>query len=221
VGTLIALREPVGESYGRLARAFGVAVPAGRLEEAFRRIFAGAPPMAFPGRSPEEAAREERVWWRDRVRETFRAADQMQRFDDFDGFFERLWSHFADSTAWRVLPGAVAVLDQLAAQDHPLAMVSNFDLRLPRLLDALSLAERFNVILLPGHCGFAKPDPRIFHEACARLRRAPERCTYVGDHPEDDVAGAIAAGLQAIDVGTLATLQELVPRIERDEGGSA
>ena len=48
VGTLIELREPVGETYARMARPFGVALPAWRVDDAFRRILKRAPPLVFP-----------------------------------------------------------------------------------------------------------------------------------------------------------------------------
>ena len=74
-GTLIAPREPVGESYARLARDYGVALSAWRLDDAFRRIFAQAEPMVFPEAAPEEIPALERDWWRRVVRATFLAAD--------------------------------------------------------------------------------------------------------------------------------------------------
>ena len=47
VGTLIELRRPAGEFYSSVAARFGVSVPASHLEDAFRRVFAKAPPMMF------------------------------------------------------------------------------------------------------------------------------------------------------------------------------
>jgi len=97
-GTLIRTREPVGETYSRIAREHGVAIPAWRLDEAFARVLRSAPPMP-PG--PDDA---ERAWWRDVVRATFRAADQMQRFADFEACFAALYDHFARPDAWRAKP---------------------------------------------------------------------------------------------------------------------
>jgi len=48
-GTLIAPREPVGATYARIAAAHGIAADAATTAAAFRRAFAAAPPMAFPG----------------------------------------------------------------------------------------------------------------------------------------------------------------------------
>ena len=55
-GTLIELREPVGEIYAREASAQGLSISARRLDDAFRRIFSRADPMLFPDASLDEVA---------------------------------------------------------------------------------------------------------------------------------------------------------------------
>lgn len=46
--------------------------------------------------------------------------------------------------------------------------------------------------------GIHKPDCRIFQRALGRLNASPDRAVFVGDHPEVDVAGARAVGMQAV-----------------------
>jgi len=210
-GTLIELREPVGESYARIAREFGVDVPGWRLEEAFGRVLRGAPVMAFPGEPPERIRALERAWWRDVVRSTFRAADQMLRFADFEGCFEALFAHFARPEAWRARPDAGAALAALEAEGRRVAVLSNFDHRLPAILAGLGLAT--GPVLLPGELGAAKPDPRCFGRALERLGLAAAESVYVGDGPASHLEAARRAGLRAIDVASLATLGELPHRI--------
>ena len=67
-GTLIHPRESIGETYARAGRAEGAEIPARRLEDAFRRVFAAAEPMVFPGRPLAEVPDLERAWWHERVR---------------------------------------------------------------------------------------------------------------------------------------------------------
>ena len=213
-GTLIRPREPVGETYARFARDFGVELPPARIEEAFLRVFAAAPPNVHPGRSMAEAAVLERRWWWERVRETFRAADQMVRFDDFDACFERLWTHFGRGSAWKLAPGARAALEDLCERRYLLAMLSNFDQRLRPLLDELGISDVFDAVTLPADAGAAKPDRRIFDVCLKRLGIANHRCVYVGDRSEEDLRGSKSAGLHPIDVASLATLAELPARLE-------
>ena len=79
----------------------------------------------------------ERAWWRTVVRSVFDVADATPQFDDFERFFERLFAHFATAAAWCCADGAAPALAALRARGLHVGMVSNFDHRLPPLLDAL------------------------------------------------------------------------------------
>jgi putative hydrolase of the HAD superfamily len=217
-GTLIELVEPVGESYARLARQHGVALPAWRLEDAFGRVLRGAPPMAFPGAAAGAVADLERAWWRGVVRATFLATDATARFADFEAFFAELFDHFARAASWRARPGSAAALAGLRARGLATGVVSNFDHRLPAILVGLGLAAQLDCVVLPGEVGVAKPDPAIFAHALSRLRVRADETLFVGDREDQDLAGARAAGLRAIDAGGLATLTQL---LEQLFGGNA
>lgn len=220
-GTLVELREPVGAVYARAARAHGVALPAWRLDDAFRRAHRRMPPMTFPGEPPERVRALERDWWRRLVRSTFLAADSTVRFADFDAFFAGLWSHYAGVHAWRLRTGAAQALRALRGAGVAAGVASNFDHRLPDLLEALGVASLLDVVWLPGRCGVAKPDPAFFAGALAVLGVAAPEAVYVGDDPRDDLEAARAAGLAAIDVRSLATLAALPEAIARTEVPSA
>lgn len=191
VGTLIHLREPVGATYARLAGAGD----AEALQDAFVAALRRRAPMVFPDLSGDALRAAERRWWQEVVEATFAGAAAALPA----GAFERLWQHYAGAAAWQAAPGAHAVLDGLRRRGLKTGMVSNFDHRLPAVLTALDLAARLDVVVLPADAGAAKPDPRIFHLALARLNVAPHEALYIGDDAEDDIAGATAAGLRAID----------------------
>jgi putative hydrolase of the HAD superfamily len=65
-------------------------------------------------------------------------------------------------------------------------------------IDAIDIRDLLDTISISEVEGVRKPDPRIFAQAVERLELEPADCAFVGDHPEVDVAGARAAGLQAI-----------------------
>jgi putative hydrolase of the HAD superfamily len=65
-------------------------------------------------------------------------------------------------------------------------------------LEVIGLAHHFQVSLAAAHFGKAKPDPAIFHAACAALGVAPAATVYVGDDLRLDVEGAQQAGLRAV-----------------------
>ncbi|MGH0031229.1 MAG: HAD-IA family hydrolase [Myxococcota bacterium] len=220
-GTLIRPRVPVGETYSAHAKAPGAAVSAWRLDDAFRRVMAKAPPMAFPEVPPAERPERERDWWRRVVRQTFLAADSAVRPADFEALFDGLFRHYAAPEAWQVCDGAAEALRALRASGRVVAVVSNFDGRLPALLDGLGLGDLLDGVFLPGDTGAAKPDPAIFQAAARRLDLSLADCVYVGDHPEQDVAAARSVGMGAIDVGELATLADLPKRIDDVSGPAA
>jgi putative hydrolase of the HAD superfamily len=219
VGTLLRLREPVGETYARVGAAHGVQIGAWRLEDAFRRVRAAAPPLAFPSLPTALVPAREREAWRELVRSTFLAADSAQRVGDFDACFDALWRHFASAAAWALRPGAAEALSALRARGRRVAVVSNFDHRLPAILAGLGVAQLLEAVVLPADAGAAKPDPRIFRVALDRLGALPAEAVCVGDDRERDLAAARALGVRAIDVASLATLAELPARIEALEGG--
>lgn len=65
-------------------------------------------------------------------------------------------------------------------------------------LGKIGLAGHFQTSIAAHSFGSAKPDPAIFHAACAALKVAPQEALYVGDDPMLDVVGAQQAGLQAV-----------------------
>jgi putative hydrolase of the HAD superfamily len=87
------------------------------------------------------------------------------------------------------------VLDELAAGGCRLAVVSNWDSRLPPLLGRLGIARRFEVIGVSHLEGCEKPDPRLFRRVLERLGARPDEALHVGDVPELDLAGAEGAGI--------------------------
>jgi putative hydrolase of the HAD superfamily len=171
--------------------------------------------MLFPDANDAAIPDLEREWWWWRVRETVRAADSEARVTDFDALFDALWSYYAAPQAWRPAPGAAAALDALRASGLATAVVSNMDHRLDAVLHGLGLRQRLDAVVRPPHARAAKPDAAIFLEGLRSVGAAPEEAVYVGDDAERDLAGARRAGLAAIDVGELATLEDLPRRLAR------
>jgi putative hydrolase of the HAD superfamily len=88
---------------------------------------------------------------------------------------------------------ALAALDRLATR-YTLLALTNGNADLSRIA---GLAPLFKGSVTARDLGVAKPDARIFHHACGRLGHAPADVLHVGDDFDLDVAGALAAGLQA------------------------
>ena len=194
-GTLIAVAEPVGATYARVAARHGIVLEPDEVERRFRSAFAAAPPLAFAGASPTRLRDHERAWWYTIVREAL-GRDVVGA--PLDATFDELFVHYAGASAWRVFPEVAHVLAALRQRGLRLAVVSNFDARLGPLLAALDLAPLVDAVVHSSRVGSAKPAPGIFRDALARLDVAPADALHVGDEPVEDVSGARTAGMRAL-----------------------
>lgn len=113
----------------------------------------------------------------------------------------------AEAAIWRAgvrlapAPGVHDLLDELAADQLPLAVASNsvFSARvLAAELEHHGLRRAFPCIVSSADIGRRKPDGAPFAEALRRLRIAAPRAWHVGDTFACDVAGAAAVGLTPV-----------------------
>jgi putative hydrolase of the HAD superfamily len=215
-GTLFAPSEPVGVTYARVARRHGIAADPAGVEARFRRALRAAPPLAFPGTTASGRALLERAWWLDVVRTALSADDATP--PRLAACFEALFAHYARADAWTVFADVPPALAALRSHGVRLAVVSNFDGRLPGVLDGLGLGGAFDAVVWSSAAGAAKPDPAIFEAAAGRLEVDTRATWHVGDDPHADVGGARAAGATAVlldrhgaTADAIATLAELVP----------
>ncbi|HSM13961.1 MAG TPA: HAD-IA family hydrolase [Thermoanaerobaculia bacterium] len=129
-----------------------------------------------------------------------------------------LFDAFAHPELWRVYPDVLPALERLKGSGLRLAVVSNWDERLPALLERLDLARWFDAVVVSAAVGVEKPHPRIFAVALERLGLAADAVVHVGDRQLDDVEGAKGAGLAALRLdrrgdGDLASLDQLIERL--------
>ena len=99
-------------------------------------------------------------------------------------------------------PGVREMLEDLRRQVR-VGLVTDGDPRIQRAkLDAVGLAGSFDVEVLSDALGRArrKPHPAPLRTALAVLGVDPARAAFVGDRPDKDVAGALAAGMLAVRV---------------------
>ena len=99
---------------------------------------------------------------------------------------------------FRAYPEVPEVLARLRAGGARLAVVSNWDVSLHDVLERTGLRPLVDAVVISAELGVAKPDPAIFRAALDRLGAGPDGALHLGDSLEDDVAGARAAGLEAV-----------------------
>ena len=101
--------------------------------------------------------------------------------------------------AQAILPGVLALLDQLCAMNVPCAVASSS--RNARLiLDRVGLRSRMHTVVDGNDITRSKPDPQVFLLAAHQLALAPAQCVVVED-AESGVDAANAANMPVLGVG--------------------
>ena len=214
VGTLIEPEPPVAQVYLDAAGRQGVSLRKEDVRARFGRHFRDGEADGSLGPMLTDEPLERRRWRRivgrvlPEVREPERA-------------FAELWDHFARPDAWRCFEDVAAALAAFDQAGLRIAIASNFDARLRRVVAGLpELAPLGQALVISSEVGCRKPHPRFYQAVCKRLGLAPARVLFVGDDPENDVAGPIRAGLRGVLLdragarvvpGALAELRTLRP----------
>lgn len=101
--------------------------------------------------------------------------------------------------AWRLFDDALPCLRALRKLGLRLAAITNASGEHQRAkLGALGLQTAFDVVVISGEIGVAKPHQAIFRRACRALGVHPAQAMHVGDRLDIDAMGARDAGLHGV-----------------------
>jgi len=173
------------EGYRRLGERFGLSLDPSLYARARERAIEGIK------RHPE-LEHDEEIW----VAFTERIIRNMG--GDSDSAYEcavemtKAWEH---AEHFELYEDALPVLTELRGQGLKLGLVSNTGRDLAEFVAHHGLDV--DVALGSRAFGRTKPHPTIFRAALERLEVEPADAAMVGDSPDDDVAGARAAGIRA------------------------
>lgn len=107
--------------------------------------------------------------------------------------------HFASPGVFRPYPDVLEELEHLATRGCRLALLSNWGRTLRDILAAEGLLDLFEVVVISGEVGVAKPSPEIYHRLLDRLgESAGPHVAYVGDSLEHDVRPSRRLGLTPV-----------------------
>jgi putative hydrolase of the HAD superfamily len=208
--TLIGPRESFGAVYRRVLLELGVDASAADLESGLRASWAGFNRTHTPGidRYGMHPGGEDAYWLRF-VEGTLARTPGLSADPDLASrALAPLREAFRDARTWQVFDDVVPVLAALRALGVRLGVVSNWDSRLPALLDTLELSPWFETLAVSHVEGVEKPSPELFLRALRRLGGRPEDALHVGDAPELDGVGARAAGIEGVLVDRHGRLPE-------------
>jgi putative hydrolase of the HAD superfamily len=188
-GTLMNFREPAAEVYARVARERGYSVDVAGIGARLAAKFAQSPPPpSVEGVALERVPDVERSYWLEVVTHSLGEPAG-------SACAEEIFERFGDGAIWQVEDGVHGALARARAARVRIAIVSNLDHRLERLLADLDLRGHVDALFTPSTCGLAKPDPRIFRAALQAVKAEPRSALYVGDQETGCVGAARAAGL--------------------------
>lgn len=98
-----------------------------------------------------------------------------------------------------IFDDAVPLLTQLRKQGIKTGVITNGPSVLQHTkMDNSGLLPLFDILVVSGDFDFAKPQPEIFRYTADKLGVKTCECIYVGDHPVNDIEGALSAGMKAV-----------------------
>jgi HAD superfamily hydrolase (TIGR01549 family) len=111
---------------------------------------------------------------------------------------EELVENTQKSANWdQILPGTRDALERIG-QNFRIAVISNADGGIERVLSRCGIADCFESITDSGIVGVEKPRPEIFEAALTSMQARADESLYVGDVYSVDYIGARNAGMQAV-----------------------
>ncbi|HSP05991.1 MAG TPA: HAD-IA family hydrolase [Acidobacteriota bacterium] len=192
--TLLRVYPSIGFIYADTARRYGARLDEEAVEASFRALWNNTAPLVS-NEGHRLSYEREKDWWRDIVMHVFR--DHV-RFEDFNTFFDELYARFARAESWKLYEDVLEILEKLRHENFRMAMISNWDSRLPALIEQLGIQKYFEKVVVSALVGYEKPHPAIFQIALEDTGLAPEEVVYVGDDLFLDYQAARKAGWNAI-----------------------
>jgi putative hydrolase of the HAD superfamily len=191
MGTLVALEPPWPALAERLRDAHGVELSLADAERACRAEIAYYRAHHHEGRNPGSLEDLRR-----RCAEVLRAQLPPRAAEALS--LEQLTAAMLDSLRFSAYSDAPGALARLRARGLALVVVSNWDISLAAVLRDAGLEEMVDGVVTSAEVGHPKPAPEIFTAALALAGCAPGRAVHVGDSLDQDVHGALAAGIPAV-----------------------
>ncbi|MCM1285503.1 MAG: HAD-IA family hydrolase [Acetobacter sp.] len=98
-----------------------------------------------------------------------------------------------------VFPNSPVLLKELKQKGYTTGVITNGPSILQNhKMDTSGLRQYCDIVVVSGDVGVHKPDPALFIYTAEKLGLKAEECVYVGDHPINDIKGALDAGMKAI-----------------------
>lgn len=114
---------------------------------------------------------------------------------------EELARHYDEQFGFHIVmfKESVPLLKELQKRGYKTGVITNG----PSVLQGTKMKESglipyCDIVVISGDLPFAKPDAQIFNYTAEKLGVNVDECVYVGDHPVNDIQGALDSGMNAI-----------------------
>ena len=100
----------------------------------------------------------------------------------------------------RPKPDAVEVLSQLKRWGYRVGLISNCTPETPVVWPDTPFFPLFDTAVFSSSAGLMKPDPSIYEIMVEQLAVIPDRCFYIADGVNGELAGALKAGMHPVRI---------------------
>jgi len=112
---------------------------------------------------------------------------------------DALMQFYEQPENWAVAPGAIEAFRRLRSRGIKVVVTSNWDDRLPNILEKLSITDEVDAVYCSAIGGFEKPHPNAFKHSLAAIDITDESdfktVVHVGDSDVNDILGAQNVGI--------------------------
>lgn len=195
--TLLNFKHIPGQNYEKMAAQYGIKADPIKLNKSMQKYFISLS-IEHPHYGFQTIGWKQ--WWINLVTKTFQDSTTINN-TDASKIANELISKFEKADCWTQTSGSIELLTYLGSRNLPIGVLSNFDPRLPVILQNMKMEQFFKFVLYSYEIGASKPDKRIFEEALKRsgvVGLKPDEAMHIGNSIELDYVGAKEAGWNAI-----------------------
>ena len=186
-GTFLHIYPSVGHVYSYILQKHGYKTDPQQINKAFFKIW-----QKEQTRKKETISRESNYqFWKNIF---LNATNEVVKLEDPEMVFEECYNEFSKKKWWQLAPNFLEALKTWNQEGLKIAVVSNWDERLIKLLDEFNIRDLFHALIISTEVGLEKPDPEIIKLACKKIDIEPSQAVMIGDNLDLDYEAAKAAG---------------------------
>ena len=192
--TLFFIKEGLGEAYLKILKKYTNEYKSTEISKVFKKHFNAKKGLHFDSLTGDNLIKAEKDWWYFLVKDIF---IELGMFKSFDEYFDELYDYFS-CDAWEIYPDTLPALKNLKKKGYKIIITSNFDSRIYKVCDKLSITENIDHFTISSESGFSKPNKEIFYRSLQKVNASPEESMHVGDNYNLDYLPSLEIGMKPL-----------------------